>query len=213
MKYLIPLLLVFPILASEAPAADTVENRQEISKATAYEPTDKDLPVAAKKSIEDFGKAEAAAKTAYDKVMHEAGNKLLKELNDSKVSATKNGNLEGALAVKARIDELKLDLVLAGHAPKKEMVEKGKGAKSGLKIISVVYGANDKFIDATDFVRSKVKNGVLKFTHDENFTNGPNGLADPAPWVTKTFVITYKIHGIQKVESFPKHSIVILGGR
>ena len=131
MKYLIPLLLFFPILASEAPAADTVENPQEIPKAGAYKPTDKDLPVAAKKSLEDFGKAEAAAKTAYDKAMREAGSRLLKQLNDSKVSATKSGNLEGALAVKAKIDELKLDLVRAGHAPKKEMVENGEGPKSG----------------------------------------------------------------------------------
>jgi len=64
------------------------------------------LPPEAKKAIAKYDAAVEVAKKAYDAAVAKARDQALKELGPIQSSETKKGNLELALAVKARIDEL-----------------------------------------------------------------------------------------------------------
>lgn len=119
----------------------------------------------------DVAKADATAAKALEKVLGEV---------------MKKGDLDGAEAIKAKIDELK---------------PKSNDPFKQLQIVSAKYGVEGRWFDATHWIQDKVKNGVLKF-------QGIDGLPDPAFGSVKVFVITYTINGVQKTKTFNQNALV-----
>jgi len=68
-----------------------------------------ELPRGAERALERYEKDAAKAQAEYDEAMAEAVEEVLEELADEQVRATKAGDLETALAVRAKIEELTPD--------------------------------------------------------------------------------------------------------
>jgi hypothetical protein len=90
---------------------------------------DAKLPAAAKASLEKLAKAEAKLEADYNKGLAGERQKTVAELDKAMKAATKAGDLDAALAVKARIEALQKQIGgedLLGEGPKKPAVDLGK---------------------------------------------------------------------------------------
>lgn len=67
---------------------------------------DAKVPTDAKKVVEKYDAAVEAAKKAYDATVAKARDQALKDLKPIQSAETKKGNLDGAIWVKDKIDEL-----------------------------------------------------------------------------------------------------------
>jgi hypothetical protein len=67
---------------------------------------DAKMPADAKKVIDKYDAAVEAAKKAYDATVAKARDQALKDLKPIQTAETKKGNLDAAVLVKAKIDEL-----------------------------------------------------------------------------------------------------------
>lgn len=117
--------------------------------------------------------------------------KVVRVLEGAQSEETKKGNVSGALAIKGKRDEL-------------------SAIVSRLTIVSAKFGIDGgRWIDVTEFIKKRIKDGALNFTHDDAFCKG---LEDPALGETKSFVIVYKIGTAQSAVSVQKHSSLSIGG-
>ena len=165
-----------------------------ISACAYAEDTVTPLPPEAQKVVDKHDAGMEAAKKAYDIAVAKVKADAIKGLEPVVTKLTKAGNLEGALAVKAKIESL---------APAVST------EKPRLILISVKYGVEGRTVDLTKHMKTKIVDGMLNFANDDS-TNG--ALEDPAPGATKSFFITYTLDGKnQKTEAFPKHSAIKLG--
>jgi hypothetical protein len=70
---------------------------------------DAKMPAEAKKVIDKYDASVEAAKKVYDAAVAKARDQALKDLKPVQMTETKKGNLDEAMAVKAKIDELTAD--------------------------------------------------------------------------------------------------------
>jgi hypothetical protein len=81
---------------------------------------DAKMPAEAKKIIDKYDAAVEVAKKAYDATVAKARDQALKDLKPIQTSETKKGNLDGAILVKNKIDELLVSSSLDNLNPVKE---------------------------------------------------------------------------------------------
>ena len=71
---------------------------------------DAKMPTEAKKVIDKYEASVEVARKAFDSVVAKARDQALKDLKPIQVSETKKGNLDGAMLVKGKVDELTAEI-------------------------------------------------------------------------------------------------------
>lgn len=160
---------------------------------------DDKLPADAQRIVDKTDAALEAAKRVYDEQVSKLRANEIKDLTRAKDAATSRKDLDGALAVKARIDKIN----------EEENVDLLSAASRTLIILSAKYGTESHAIDLTKLIRSKVVNGSLNFANDDS-TNAD--LEDPAPGATKSFTVIYSLDGkTQVTATFAKNHPIKIG--
>jgi hypothetical protein len=133
------------------------------------------LPTSAATAMKTYEAELAKAKAEYDKREETARKALLPALAKAKDAEMKANNLEGALAIKKKIDEF-------SDQPTNSVV-----------IISASYGfTKDNTVNALKYIIEKTENGTKPYIdHD----NAWKIIGNPAPRDPKGFFIKYKING------------------
>jgi len=81
---------------------------------------DAKMPAEAKKVIDKYEASVEVARKAFDSVVAKARDQAIKDLKPIQASETKKGNLNGALAVKSKIDEMIVSVSAENLDPVKE---------------------------------------------------------------------------------------------
>jgi len=174
--------LILTLMLAGAFAGEVVLPTEVTSALTKYETTIKE------------------AETKLAKVKMEASYAACLELNKALQVATKRGNLEQALAIKAKRDALMPEVDLLG-------VEVG-AADTALRfktytIVDAIFGASGQTVSAMAFARELVK-GKLTVTASKIG-------ADPAPNARKTLTLTIvNARGIKKTLVVPENQEIDL---
>ena len=134
---------------------------------------------------EKFAAEVVKADAEAAKVKHAAAEVRLKAYREALTAATKAGDFDKAMGLKARIEELEQE-------PTAEPIRK-KRLPNGIKIISASYGVNQSWIDVTD----KVEDALL--TKSPVVSDATFG--DPAPEYQpgNTLIVRYEIKGKTKL--------------
>jgi hypothetical protein len=130
----------------------------------------------AKKAISAWDKVSLKSKEERDKQILDARKKLLADLGVTLASAIKANQQDEALVIR----ELS------------KAIENDNSPKTGIEIISALYGANVSFIDVTD----KVRKDIGKQTK-WSATVRTKDLGEPAPEFTgtRTLIVQYRMNG------------------
>lgn len=185
---LIALMLVQPVLAADPPG-------------------DEEKQIVWPKDVQE---ALRALKLAEERAHREFENKLfalrapaLEKIKAAQDRVTKEGNLEGALALKRLGDKIS-----AGTAVPVDLVRKDiLGNPIGATIESVKFGYGEKWKDVTSFMATKVRGGKLEFDSANAWQLKEVG--DPVPGGFKTWVITYREAGVLKTKVYNQNEKII----
>jgi len=148
------------------------------------------------------------ARSVYIKAVEAEVKKLQAALEKEKQAATKAGNLELAMAIKAKQEAMTVDAVVALIDERDAKNSDLLGGKTDdLVIISASYGAANKWVDVTEKLKG--------FSDGKTLTikAGDFGMGDPAPQVRKEMRIEYTIRGMKKNITVNEGELINIGGK
>jgi len=139
--------------------------------ASAADPPDTKLPPEASKVVAERDTTIAKAKAAYDAAVAKANAEAAKKLDPILVKITKSGDLAGANAVKAKLDELKTGQAdLLGDAPvdlAKILIKNKWILSTGFEKVPIVFQANGTTGSRVkEYAKWKLENGTLSIIWD-----------------------------------------------
>jgi len=150
------------------------------------------LPASTANAVKAYDAEMAKAKAEYDKRDEAAKKVLVVALKKSQDAETKAGNLEGALAIKKRIEELTPNLL------------------GGVEIISAIYdvpnGKNG--IDAIKYILEKTENGTKPYIDKDEAWKVIGHPSISTPTVPKFFFVKYKINNRVVEKKFGQDDII-----
>lgn len=147
-----------------------------------------------------FNREYNEAKAVFDARVKAAQDKFVAVLKEELKRLTQKGDLDGAITVREKIKSLEDET--------KPVVNNTTTTSTyNLVIIKAQYGANNKFIDATDYLNSKIVNGKLSYLNKDEITKD---LGDPLPGIDKSLIIDYKKNGKIQQVIVPKNEKVNL---
>lgn len=131
--------------------------------------------------------------------------RLVSELNKLMVAEGKKGNVDGVIAIKAKMDKMQAESAEEARKAGTDLL----GNKIAFQIVSAKYGAGTIWKDCTEVVQKAVKRDKVEMSATDVF----NAVGDPAPFVVKQVVIEYIINGEHKTGTFPENSQIRLPER
>lgn len=157
------------------------------------------LPPDVQKVVDAHDAEVAKAKAAYDAAVAKANENGAKAMDAVVKARMAKQDLAGAVAAKAIVEKWKAE------QPKgDDLLGEGR-----VTIVSAKYGVEDRWVDATKFLRSKIKDGNLRLLVGDDVHAV---LGDPAGGQVKSFIIVYTLgNGEKKTASFAKGETINLG--
>lgn len=165
--------------------------------AWAADPT-QPLPAEVIKIQAEHDAAVSKAKAAFDQAVAKADQEAVKKLEPVVTKFTKAGDLKSAVAAQSVLD--------GWTSNSSDLLANGGGK---ITVITARYGIEGRWVDATKFLRSKIKDGNLHLLVNDDVHSV---LGDPAGGQVKSFVIVYSLgNSEKKTATFAKGEMIDLG--
>jgi len=164
----------------------------------AAEPEPLPLPGNAQAAVDKFDAAKNKAEADAARIVGKERDKLVSELNKLMIVEGKRGNVDGVVAIKAKMNKMQAESTEEARLAGTDLL----GNKIPFKIISAKYGADRAWMDCTEIVKKAVKKDRLEMST----TDIHSVIGDPAPFRVKQVVIEYIINGENKTEIFPENT-------